>query len=432
VTKNGGLVHTLPEMENRAAPRGTVHLLILVVIITRIGLVYLADNPDHYGTPGSKVVGDVDGYRLWADKILDEDLYPYADFPIEYPPAVIPFALVAEVGPETSYRLAFILLMVLVDLAGLWAIYRMGVRDGSLLGPWLWVFGIAAAGPILYCRLDLIPAVATILAFERASAAKWGTGGAWLGFGIASKIYPVLLLPLVALMARRKLAVIGGAAAVVVVALLPFVGSLDSVFTSVFGYHTDRGIQIESTWAAGVQIAGNFGYPLGIEYTFGAFHLASAVSPTLKTIANGASLLALGVGIGFALRFARRNDAQLTAEVAFATLALILGLGTVFSPQFIVWLLALAAVVACNPRSYLVVPAMAALPLCAMTQLIYPFMYDRIIIGGSGRLYAQLLLLARDLGVLALGVTGFWILARRRWRPPEREDLMQEPEPRPV
>jgi hypothetical protein len=59
-------------------------------------------------------------------------------------------------------------------------------------------------------------------------------------------------------------------------------------------------------------------------------------------------------------------------------------------------------------------------------------MYDRIIIGGSGRLSAQLLLLARDLGVLSLGVTGFWILARRRWRPPEREDLMQEPEPRPV
>jgi hypothetical protein len=413
--------------------RGSIQLLLLVVLVTRVGALYFADHPDNYGTPGTKIVGDVDVYQRWADEIVDEGRAPYSEVAIEYPPGVLPFTLAAKIGPDSAYRKAFILLMLLFDLAGLWGIYSIGRRRGTLLGAWLWAFAVPAIGPILYLRLDLIPAVATIWALERASRGSWAASGGWLGFGIVAKIYPLLILPLVALMARRKFLVIAGAAAVVVVALAPFVRSLDSLFTSVIEYHADRGLQVESSWAAGLQLAEHFGYPIGIEYTFGAFHLVSAVSPTLKTIADGASLAALGAGIAFAIRFARRDDSTLMAEVSFATMALVLAFGTVFSPQFMVWLLALAAIVACNDRSHLVVPALAVLPLCALTQFIYPFAYDQLIIGGDWRLVARLAVAARDAGVLAIGVAAFWILAKRRWsEDPSETPVTREPEPQPI
>lgn len=418
-------------MRRGAEERGAIQLLLVVLVVTRLGMAFLADNPDTYGTRGTTVVGDVDNvYKGWGDKIVDQGLAPYSEVAIEYPPAVLPFALAPEIGPDARYRELFILLMLLIDLAGLWGLYRIGRQRGALLGAWLWALAVPAVGPILYLRLDLIPAVATIWALERAGRAAWAASGGWLGVGIAAKVYPLLILPLVALTARRKLLVLLGAAGALALAVAPFIRSIDSLFTSVVEYHAARGLQVESSWAAGLQLAEHFGHPIAIEYSFAAFHVASSAAATLKTIADVLSLAAWGTGIVFALRFARRDDPALTAEVSYATLALVLAFGTVFSPQFMVWLLALAAVVACEKDSPLAVPALAVLPLCALTQFVYPFAYDQLIVGGTWRNGARLALAARDAGVLSIGLSSFWILARRRWTP--HESVTREPEPLPA
>ena len=400
-------------MTTSSAGRRSIVLLIAAFVATRLFLVVLADSPERYGTAGTKVVGDVDVYHGWADSIVDDHRAPYSEVAIEYPPAVLPFALAPKVAGDDLYRKAFIALMVLVDLAGLIGLWALGRRRGSLLGPWLWVLGVVAVGPILFLRLDLIPAVATIWALERASAGKWTESGAWLGLGFVAKVYPILILPVVLLMAPKRRAVALGALVVTAVAIAPFALSFGSLFTSVVRYHADRGLQVESVWAAALQVAGHFGYPTVIEYNFGAFHLASAVSPLTKRIADAASLVALAVGALVAARPARRGEPELIPDISFATLACILALGTVFSPQFMVWLLALAAAVVCSPRSRVVVPALCVLPLCALTQLIYPFLYDQLILHGPHELVAQVALLGRDLGVLGVGVAAFWILLRQ-------------------
>lgn len=387
-------------------------LLLVVLVVTRVGAVYLADHPDSYGTPNTRIVGDVQIYEGWANEIADEGRAPYSEVAIEYPPGVLPIALAPTVGPDDSYRILFILLMVVIDLAGLAGLMAIARRRGSMLGPWLWVLGVALIGPILYLRLDLAPAVATIWALERASAGKPLATGAWLGAGFVTKIYPVLILPVVALTAKRKNLVVAGAAVVALVATAPFVRSLGPLFTSVFEYHGDRGLQVESIWASSLLLAGHFGYDAVIEYTFGAFHVASGLSPLLKNVATVASLAALGTGLWLAFKLRHREDDDAVSGVSFATLATVLAVGTVFSPQFMVWLLALAAVVACSRTSRLSVPALAVLPLCAITQLIYPFNYDALIFRGGTELFTQVMIVGRDLGVLAVGVSAFWILAR--------------------
>jgi glycosyl transferase family 87 len=405
----GCFIHST-SMATLGAGRRSILLLVGVFIVTRLVLAVLADSPDRYGTAGTKVVGDVDVYRGWADSIVDEHRTPYSEVAIEYPPAVLPFALAPKLAGDESYRKAFIGLMLLVDVAGLAGLYVIGRRRGSLLGPWLWALGVVALGPIVYLRLDLIPAVATIWALERASAHRWIQSGAWLGLGFVAKIYPIFILPVVVIMSPKRRSVVLGAVAVTVVALAPYAFSIDSLFTSVVKYHAERGLQVESVWGAVLLAAGHFGYGTVIEYNFGAFHLASAISPLFKKIADVASLVALGTGTLFAVRLARRDEPELLPETSFATLACILALGTVFSPQFMVWLLALGAVVACSPRSQVLIPALCVLPLCALTQLIYPFLYDQLILHGPHELGAQVALVARDLGVLGVGVAAFWIL----------------------
>jgi hypothetical protein len=399
-------------MSSRGDRAAIPWFLLAAFLVTRLVAVYLADHPDEYGTPNTRIVGDVQIYEGWANQIIDEGRAPYSEVAIEYPPAVIPVALAPKVGPDDSYRLLFVLLMLAIDAAGLAGLIALARRRGSMLGPWLWVAGVVLVGPILYLRLDLIPAVATIWAFERISAGSPGAAGGWLGLGVAAKIYPGLLLPIVALSARRKLAVVAGAVVVVLAVAAPFVRSLEPLFSNVLGYHADRGLQIESTWGSSLLLAGHFGYDAAIEYTFGAFHVASALSPGLNNVADVLSLLALAAGVAFAIKAAPREDDSAGAEISFATLASILAVGTVFSPQFMVWLLALAAVVACSNGSALSVPAVALLPLCALTQLIYPFNYDALIFREDGELITQLLILARNAGVLAIGVASFAILWR--------------------
>jgi hypothetical protein len=392
--------------------RRAVLVLIGVFLVTRIVGAYLADHPDAYGTPGTGVVGDVEIYRSWAERIAGQGLAPYSEVPIEYPPGVLPFALAPTIGPESAYRTGFIALMLLVDVAGLAGLWFVARRRGSLLGPWLWVIGVPAIGPILYLRLDLIPAVATIWAFERVTTGAWAEAGGWLGFGFITKIYPALLLPGVAIMAAKRRAVLWGAAVVTVIALLPFVRSLGPLFSSVVEYHASRGLQIESLWAGALLFAGHFGYGVAIEFNFGAFHLASSLSPVLKTIADVASVAALGAGMALAWRLRRSDDDRRVAEVSFATLACVLGLGTVFSPQFMVWVLALAAVVACSRESPIRRPALAIIPLCALTQFIYPFAYDHIVFRDQGELVPLTALLVRDVGIVVIGLASVWLLWR--------------------
>lgn len=398
-----------------AGAKRTLVPLLVVYALTRVALAYLADNPAHYGTPTTTVVGDVDIYQGWATQVVDSGLAPYSEVAIEYPPGALPFAL----GPRLldspgSYRERFIALMLLVDAAGLAGLYVIGRRRGSLVGCWAWVAGVTAIGPILLLRLDLVPAVATIWAVERASAGSWGGAGGWLGLGFVVKIYPLFLLPVALVLAAKRRLVAAGFLLVTAVSLLPFVRALEPLFRSVVEYHTQRGLQVESAWAALLLTAGHFGYDVAVQFNFGAFHLASGLSESLKTVADAASLGALGAGTAIAAGVRRVANPDTFPEMMMATLACVMALGTVFSPQFMVWILALAAAVLCARRSPVAMAAAAVVPLCALTQLVYPFLYDHLVLRDAEELPAELMLVVRDAGLLAIGVTAFVLLYRSR------------------
>ena len=388
--------------------------MIVAFVATRALGGFLADHPEHYGPPDSKVTGDPGNYEFWSGQILIAHLNPYSEVGIEYPPGSVPFVVAPGVGKpaDDTYRTRFVLLMLAVDLVGFLALLVLARRWGSPVGPWVWVAVVPLLGPIAYNRLDLVPAVATILVVERLSARSWfGTGG-WLGYGVVAKVYPAMFLPIVLAATRRK-QVVTGALFAMVLFLVPYLGFLDDVYRNVIGYHTDRGIQIESLWGFVLMLASKFGHAIGINYSFGALHVGSSMESVLKLLSQVLSLGFVAAGVWLAHRAHRpgrgASEAD-TAGIMFMTMAGTMAVGSVFSPQFVLWLGALAAAVLCDRNTSLRVPALAVLPVALMTQFVYPFFYGRLIAVDTA---ALVLLASRNFLVLFVAIEAFLALRGR-------------------
>src|SRR6266508_2469029 len=173
-------------------------VLIAVFLVTRVAMAFLAGNPQSYTRSGLPVTPYVYQCRDWGLQIVALGRTPYVGVPIEYPPGLLPFILFPAwmlQALHIPFLPSFVFLMMLADALGFIGVYRLATRWGSMLGPWLWVIGLPLLGPMVLLRLDLVPAVATIWCLQRAAAGRWTSAGAFLGFGIIAKIYPLFLLP---------------------------------------------------------------------------------------------------------------------------------------------------------------------------------------------------------------------------------------------
>lgn len=360
-------------------------LVVVAFVVTRLLLAAMAHSLTPY--PADWINGDLGLYAEDARAVLG-GATPYVDVELEYPPGALPAILLPGVleGP-ISYNAGFIGMSVLLDAAGLFFLLRLRRRWGGRAGAWLWVLTVPLLGPLVYLRFDLLPAVATIVAAERLAAGADEDGGAWLGFGAIAKVYPGLLA-LPALAATRRPRLVAGAAvgALVPVLLLLITGGLrvlPGVLRNVLGYHTARGIQTESSWATGLLAAGRLGWTEATTvHRFQAHQIESPAAATVETVATVAALAALLFGGWLAYRAGRRIEAGRAAVLGmFATLALLLATGSVFSTQYTLWLLAMGAAVACLPPSPLRRPV-ALLPVIAyLSHWGYPFRYGGLLLG---------------------------------------------------
>jgi hypothetical protein len=197
--------------------------------------------------------------------------------------------------------------------------------------------------------------------------------------------------------------------AVFLVGVLPFVGSLPGLWDSVVGYHTQRGLQIESTWGIVLLATGHFGHTVQAVLDHGSWNTFGTGSSALKSISVVMSLGVLATGIGLAARRVRPESLAGLVAVMFGTLALVLAVGTVFSPQFMILLSALGAVAASVAGREVRVPVVLVGAANVLSQLVYPFHYDGLLANHTLPVGA---VAARNAMVLAIGV----ILFAKLWR----------------
>ena len=355
-------------------------------------------------------VTDIRLYQTYGERIAD-GLVPYRDFGFEYPPAALPALVLPALLTETTtgFRIVFGAEMALVGAVGVLllaeSLRRLGRDDDDRR-----VALVAVAllplllGGVILTRFDLVPATLVAAALLLFLTHRHPAGALVLGLGIATKLYPAVVLPLVAVAAYRRggtraaVTTVALAALPVVLLYAPFlILGLDGVLDS-FGRQLGRPLQIESL-GAGILLALHHLTGLSLEWSSGAG------SQNLDGTAAGALAVVLGVAqvaavvvvwVAFARgpltgeRLVRHAAAAVVAFVAFSK---------VLSPQFLVWLLLLVPLVG-GTRGRVALWLYAA--ACALTALWFPALYWELVREFDP--LASFLVLARGASLVALFV----------------------------
>nr|WP_199566233.1 glycosyltransferase family 87 protein [Streptomyces corynorhini] len=339
--------------------------------------------------PGPDVTSDVSViYRGWYE-VLRTGTYPLSDVTWQYPPGAA-LAIVSPAAlPFLGYASAFFVLVCLCDALVLGLLLRAGRGEGrSVRGAWVWVVGVPLLGATSYARYDLMVTAVAVGALL-AGAARPRLLGALAGFGALLKVWPVLVLvgtPRGAATRRSwtAAAVTGLAVTALCWAALP--GALEFLT-----YQRDRGTEVESLGALVFQVARHFGWDGGVLFSYGSVEFAGPYVPLVSRAALALAVLALGWLLVWRLR-ARELTAAVVPDAAFAAVLLFTTTSRVISPQYLLWLVGLAAVCLTVRASRMAWPAGLVLAATAVTQLEFPLLFDQVVAGdpvGVALLFAR-------------------------------------------
>jgi len=320
---------------------------------------------------GSSGHGDLSLYHRYAQAFwLDSP--PFTSLPAEYPLlSIVPFTLTLLPDYVTGFGLWMILLFL--------AIYEViRRRESAKAAEVCAVYLVVGCFATVLGRFDLVPAAATLVAYWAARERRFTLAYALLAVGTLLKLYPLFLLPVVALEQYRTLGrdpLRAAPPSPVVRGVALFAGAVVGVFAlsavlspegwlGPFLYNTHRPLQVESVPASVLWLSGLMGLPTAPDKSFHSWNLVGQIDGLLGVLSE----LAL---VGGCLWIYWR---QMSGRLAFGraiTLCLLVVICTnkVFSPQYLMWVLPLVAIM---DQEYDPV----WLAICALTTLIFPYGYQ--------------------------------------------------------
>ncbi|MER6674191.1 glycosyltransferase family 87 protein [Streptomyces sp. NPDC000983] len=383
-----------------AGTRWSLAGLLGIWALTRVALLLLVFKVHVF--PGPDVTSDVSViYRGWYE-VLRTGTFPQDDVTWQYPPAAALAILSPALLFYLDYASAFFVLAFTADLAVLAMLLYAGPRPGrTLRGAWVWTVGVALLGPTVYARYDvMVTAVAVAALF--AGARRPRTMGALTAFAALLKVWPVLLL----VAARRRSAWLS---AVVTAGVLAGVFALAMPGAFAFlTFQRDRGTEVESLGALVFHVARHFGWEGQVLLNYGSVEFLGPWVDVVSTVALVLSALAFGWLLLWRLR-ANRFLPHTLADAAFVAVLMFTTTSRVISPQYMVWLVGLAAVCWCFRGSRMGLPVCLVLAACLATVLEFPVWFAHVV--ASDGLGITLLLVRNGLLVLATVLA-----ARVLWR----------------
>jgi hypothetical protein len=421
-------------------PRARVQLLVttlamaaLVVTVLVSWRIWPADQAKAWDLPV---------YERYGERMAAGDV-PYRDFSLEYPPGALPaFVLPAldafsgtPSGPRIwepedavddgarSYAHAFAGLIVLLGWIALVATSVSLARLGRPLSRWVAAHGTIVLSPLVLgalvtTRYDLLPAALVAVAVAAVLARRHTGGGVALGLAAAAKLFPLALAPLFVAYAWRcegrpaARRLVAGLLAALVVVFVPFVVVAPSGLADALREQAGRGLQAESTPAVALVAVSRGLWKAGVlddlplrldEGEPGGLVTAEIEGGGARAMAALSTLAVACVVVWAWLAAARRPvSSDELVRLTAIVVAAILALGQVLSPQFLIWLLPLAPLVA--GRRGLAATALLVVSL-ATTQAWFPDVYRRyvdtldapstaVLLARNGLLVALLLVLA--------------------------------------
>jgi uncharacterized membrane protein len=362
----------------------------------------------HHGFYTRDQIVDLPVYEQYGERMTEGDV-PYRDFTVEYPPAALPVFLVPALGDGDSdtFRRRFEGLMAAFGAAAVACLALALAALGAGLRRTAAAVAFAALAPlllgsVLLSRFDLWPTAIVVGALAALVSGRLRLGSGLLGLGVAAKLWPGVLVPLVLTYVwrergrREALVCAGVLGAVVLVCFLPFlvlapVDTLDSIWRQ-----ARRPLQIESLGSAVLLAAHHaFGLDLTMKSSSGSQNLDGTL-PDVVAVVQG--LVQLGVLVALWVSFARGPASrERLVRYAAAVICAFVAFGKVLSPQFLIWLIPLVPLV--RGRRGLAASALLAAAL-VLTQLWFPYRYWDLALRFDTA--ASWLVLARDLVLVAL------------------------------
>lgn len=371
---------------------------------------------------------DLGAERILADR-LTQGIIPYRDYAVEYSPVVMLSIILPGLCTESlhGYVWLFAAEMLAFDIITLVCLSRMArVLDHSepkvLL---LYSVAMAAVGPIIVYRHDLVPAALTVLSLMLFLRGKSVPAWAFLGLAAAAKIYPVVLAPvflIYQLSKRQDAGAFKGVSAFIGVTLLVFLPVLlfnREAFTYIFSFHLERGLHIESTWGVSLMFGRLFGltsFATGLSH--GSLNLISPTADLLASLSLPVTaIFLLGNYVLFTRELHRRN--LFTPDEVYgppgrllvlfglcAVIVFVIG-GKVFSPQYLIWILPLIALV----PGKLYLPFLCFCLAAIMTQINYPHNFPAFF---QGEASAVMLMVLRNMCLIIMLVASMVHAVRSR------------------
>jgi hypothetical protein len=281
---------------------------------------------------------------------------------------------------------------------------------------------------ILYNRLDILLSALLMVSLAALIRKKPLVLLSFFVFALAVnfKLIPLFLLPIWILGSLREqpavrmlpTGVLRGlelCGMVAGTALFFFVLEGKGVFDFI-AFHLDRGVHIESTWGTFSLLAAHIaGTPFRMALSYGAYNVylpAAGFLSELSLTALSVAILALTALL--VIRCIRRPPAaaeppaallgpETVIEASLLCLLMVFSFSKIFSPQFLIILVPLVALLPRTGRGEFVFICIF-IGVCCLSTLIYPYFYTKAIIHGPTP-FGLFLLVARAL--MLLWMTGF-------------------------
>jgi Glycosyltransferase family 87 len=356
-------------------------------------------------------------YQGWA-QVLATGTFPLDDMTWQYPPLAALVMLLPRWLPW-SYFTGFLALVLTCDALATWLLLRARRRGGSGAGVWLWVLAVPLLGPTVLCRFDLVVTVVAVAGLL-AAARRPALGGALAGVGAMLKVWPVLTV----LGAPRGRRTRDALAAVVVSALalgFVFAVTMNGAF-SFLGFQEGRGVEVESLGALPFEAARPLGWHGRAAMNYGSVEMLGSGVALVGTLMVALSAGAFGWLLLWRAR-ARRWTAATPPDAALTALLLFVVTSRVISPQYLVWLVGLAAVCLTSASTSQRPVAWLVLAACPFTFLEFPLLFADVM---AFRPLGSVALVVRNLLLLAAAL----LSCRRLWREtvsPERARVSAAP-----
>ena len=377
----------------------------------------------------SFVRNDVNYYAMSVSGLPVPVLTDLTGVLIEYPTPLVWLIQVLEWPSAGSVDLYVLLFAVLVATADGVCCAMLHTFE-SARAAWVWAACGALLGPLLWFRLDIVPALCVLGALHQMSR-RPALAGALLALGAGFKLWPALLvLPMLgrSRTARRRGAgfVLTGMALVLLSVATSGLGRTVSPLT----WQSERGLQIESVWATPLMLARALG-ATGVDVQFSDFKAYEVFAASVggwRIAASAAMIILVALSVALSAVLALREQEQAPISpgtppghewaVRLAALAIICGwivANKTLSPQYMTWLFGPLALVASGlgtpDRAGAARRLVAAgLTATALTQLVYPLTYSGIISAVDPNIGSTMMLVLRNLCVVALAVLA-WVEA---------------------